>query len=295
MPSTGAEFRAGLRPEDTPIFKKVLAVGGSDPSGGAGVQADLKTLNELGVYPYTAVAAITAQNSGSFFLSEIIPASLLRAQIDAILEDGPINGIKTGMLGSSENIIEVASIIAEQQVKYSIIDPVIKATAGKELLADASIAVYKKRLLPHGFMVTPNIDEASKLTGIKIDDRAGMLEAAKKLKETGVAWVLVKGGHLDGDGAIDLLFDGTSDYVFESRRIKKANVRGTGCMLASAICAYLTQGCSAPEAVSRAKAYVYEKIKTAILIGKGSLQATHFIATNTICREDDVSEDRLDK
>jgi hydroxymethylpyrimidine kinase/phosphomethylpyrimidine kinase len=256
-------------------INKVLLVGGSDPSGGAGIQADLKTLLELGVYPYTALAAITSQNSSRVSAREPVTARMLKDQINLLLEDGPIQGLKTGMLGSSENILEVVRLISEQNIKYSIVDPVIRAGDGSMLASDASIAVLRKRLIPACFMVTPNIVEAQILTGVHIANEDDILKAAKALKETGVKWVLIKGGHLNSDMAIDLLYDGVNEYFFETKKIESKNVRGTGCMMASAVCAFLVRGLSPEEAVDKAKAYVFSKILRAVPLGNGSLQAVH--------------------
>jgi len=253
--------------------KKALAIGGSDPSGGAGIQADIMTMTELAVYPYTALTAITAQNSGGVASYEILSSRMMRAQIDAILNDTDIDGVKTGMLGSSENITEVALFLTERPGTVSVIDPVIRATDGKVLTSEASTAVFKKRLLPRAFMVTPNIDEARLLTGVPINGENDLIVAAKALKETGAEWILIKGGHLPGPTSVDLLYDGVKEYYFEAVRLEGMNTRGTGCMMASAICAYLAHGLAPYEAVDKAKAYVLRKIKGALLLGKGSRQA----------------------
>ncbi|PIW22506.1 MAG: bifunctional hydroxymethylpyrimidine kinase/phosphomethylpyrimidine kinase [Candidatus Aquicultor secundus] len=256
--------------------KKVLAIGGSDPSGGAGIQADIKTFVELGIYPYTALSAVTVQNSRGVSSYEILTAKLLHDQIASLLAETDIHAVKTGMLGSSENMIEVGNLIAQKAIGFTVIDPVLRANNGKSLVSEASLAVLKKRLLPHSFMVTPNLSEASCLTGVTIVSEHDFLKAAKILKDTGVAWVLIKGGHLEGTMAVDLLYDGEHEYYFEAKRVRRENVRGTGCMMASAICAYLVHGLEPDEAVDKAKAYVYNKINKAVLLGKGSLQALHF-------------------
>lgn len=268
--------------------KKVLAIGGSDPSGGAGIQADQKTLTEIGVYGYTAVTAITIQNSQGVSSYDVLSSKLLRDQINAILDDGDIQGVKTGMLGSPEHVLEVSNLIKETAITYSVIDPVIRASDGNPLILDNTVEVMKEKLLPLSFMVTPNIDEASYLSGLKIESENDLLEAAKIIKETGVTWVLIKGGHIDGDFAIDLLFDGKQEYFFRAKRVQGENVRGTGCMMASAICAYLVKGYDPYDSVNRAKAYIRNKICNALLLGKGSLQALHF------CMEGDANEDRTD-
>jgi hydroxymethylpyrimidine kinase/phosphomethylpyrimidine kinase len=256
-------------------IKNILCIGGSDPSGGAGIQADMKTMLELSVFPYTVISAVTAQNSSGVKSFELMTARLIRDQIDMVLADSSIDGLKTGMLGSSENIMEVVRLINDDAIKYSIVDPVLKAGDGKMLSSDASIAVFKKRLIPTCYMVTPNLAEAEILTGVKIKNEDDLVEAAKILKETGAEWVLIKGGHLEGDVAIDLLYDGIDEYFFEAVRIKIPNVRGTGCMMASAICSFLVKGLATDEAVDKAKAYVFAKIAKAVKLGKGSHQALH--------------------
>lgn len=269
-------------------IKKVIAIGGSDPSGGAGIQADIKTFTELGVYAYTAIAAVTAQNSKGVKSYEILSARFLRDQIEAILDDTKVHGVKTGMLGSSENIMEVVYLVSGQMIENSVIDPVIRANDGKMLVSEASITVLKKRLLPYCFMVTPNASEAKWLTGVNVKNVDDFVKAAKVLKETGVEWVLIKGGHLGGQKAVDLLFDGKNEFYFETDKVSIENVRGTGCMLASAICAFLAQGMQAYDAVDKAKTYVVNKIKKAVLLGKGSLQAIHSF------NEGELSENRTD-
>ncbi|MDI6816373.1 MAG: bifunctional hydroxymethylpyrimidine kinase/phosphomethylpyrimidine kinase [Actinomycetota bacterium] len=286
-------------------LKKVLAIGGSDPSGGAGIQADMLALTECATYPYTAIAAVTAQNSTGVVAFEVLCSSIVRSQVDAIIADTSIDGIKTGMLGSSENIMEAARIISENPDVKSVIDPVIRATDGRLLTSEAATAVLKKRLLPKAFMVTPNIDEAALLSGVAIKSEDDLFQAAEIIKDTGVEWVLIKGGHLSGPVSVDLLYDGTDEYYYEALRIERGNVRGTGCMTASAICAYLAHGLEAYDAVDRAKVYVLKKIKGAALLGKGSPQAVPLPISDaskrdietamddSVRRSDDV-EDRAD-
>lgn len=269
-----------LKTSNTTGIKKIIFVGGSDPSGGAGIQADMKTAIELGIYPYTALAAVTSQNSSRVSACETITAMLLKDQIDMIFDDGPVHGVKTGMLGSSENIQEIVRLVANRNIVFSIVDPVIKANDGKMLTSEASVAVLRKRLIPVCFMVTPNIIEAQILTGVTIKNESDLLSAAKALKDTGVKWVLIKGGHLDSEMAVDLLFDGEKEYVFEAKKIGSVNVRGTGCMMASAICSFLVHGMKPYEAVDKAKAYVFNKIIKAAAVGKGSLQALHGVYIN---------------
>lgn len=270
------------------MIKKALVIGGSDPSGGAGIQADIKTLVELGIYPYTAITAITAQNSSGVVSYEIMAARLVKSQIESVISEGGVTGVKIGMLGSSENVFEVARFISNHPIPYSIIDPVMRATDGKVLTSEASITVLKKRVLPRSFMVTPNISEATYLTGIDISSEDDLLDAAQALKETGVGWVLIKGGHLPSATAVDMLYDGKNEYFFEAERLGGENVRGTGCMMASAICGYLMQGLEPYVAVDKAKVYVLNKIKTAVALGRGSYQALPFDA------EGEEIENRVD-
>lgn len=286
-------------------LKKVLAIGGSDPSGGAGIQADILALMECAAYPYTAITAVTAQNSTGVVSFEVLGSRIVRSQVDAVIADTNIDGIKTGMLGSSENIMEAARIISENPGAKSVIDPVIRATDGKLLTSEAAMAVFKKRLLPKAFMVTPNIEEAALLSGASIKSEDDLLEAAAIIKDTGVGWVLIKGGHFSGPVSADFLYNGTNEYYYEALRVERGNVRGTGCMMASAICAYLAHGLEAYDAVDRAKAYVLKKIKGAAQLGKGSLQAvplfiseasrrdTETATHDSAIRSDDL-EDRAD-
>ncbi|OFW32441.1 MAG: bifunctional hydroxymethylpyrimidine kinase/phosphomethylpyrimidine kinase [Candidatus Aquicultor primus] len=286
-------------------LKKVLAIGGSDPSGGAGIQADMIALMECAAYPYTAITAVTAQNSTGVVAFEVLCSSIVRSQVDAIIADTGIDGIKTGMLGSSENIMEAARIIGERPDIKSVIDPVTRASDGRLLTSEAATAVLKKRLLPKAFMVTPNIHEAALLSGVSIKSEDDLLQAAAIIKDTGVGWVLIKGGHFSGPVSTDLLYDGTDEYYYEALRVERDNVRGTGCMMASAICAYLAHGFEAYDAVDRAKAYVLKKIKSAALLGKGSLQAVPLLISeaaksdadavpeDSVIRSDDL-EDRAD-
>ena len=271
-------------------IRKILAIGGSDPSGGAGVQTDMKTILEHGAYPYTVLTAITAQNSTGVLAHETISARMVSEQIKAVLDDGPVHAVKTGMLSSSENILQVLSLIKNNAISISVIDPVIKASDGTALTSGATIAVLKKRLLPHVFMVVPNIHEAAHLAEIPINSEHDQLEAAKRIHDSGVAWVLIKGGHMHGDMSLDLLYNGKDTYSFKSSRIPGRDVRGTGCIIASAICTNLSLGLQPPDAVDKAKKYVYNKIKTAINLGRGNMQAVF----GTLSKEDDTDENRVD-
>lgn len=254
-------------------IKKALTIGGSDPSGGAGIQADMRTFLELGIYPYTAITAVTAQNSDSVIAYEPVSEILLQQQIEAVLSDGYVSAIKTGMLASVGNIEIIADILNEHRMEHTLVDPVIKATAGSALLSEDGLGVLIQRLLPVTFMVTPNIAEAELLTGVTVLDKGSMFEAAQAIRDMGVAWVLLKGGHMQGEAAIDLLYDGVNEYYFESKKVNGYNVRGTGCMMASAISSYLIHGFGPVKSVSKAKEYVLGKIESAVALGRGSRQA----------------------
>ena len=218
-----------------------LTIAGSDSSGGAGIQADLKTFAALGVYGTSAVTAITAQNSmGIFAVCPVAPA-LLTAQIDAVLDDFGADAVKIGMLGSSANVLAVAEACTRHRMKNVVLDPVLVATHGARLLDEAGVAALRDRLLPLVTIVTPNLAEAAALTGLTVRDAPEMRRAALKLCEMGARAVIVKGGHLDG-APIDVVFDGRAFEELEGERIETRHRHGTGCTFASAVAARLAQG-----------------------------------------------------
>jgi hydroxymethylpyrimidine/phosphomethylpyrimidine kinase len=251
---------------------RVLAIAGSDSGGGAGIQADLKTMLALGVHGMTVVTAVTAQNSLGVQGYWELPAAAVRAQLDSVLGDIGAQVIKTGMLASAE----LAEVVSESLAGYGapvVVDPVAISKHGDSLISAGALDVIKDRLLPLTTVVTPNLLEANLLTGLTITDEADMLAAAKRIAALGPDWVLVKGGHLPGN-PVDLLYGartagGDRVFRFPGRRIDSEHTHGTGCTLASAIASYLAMGADVPSAVESAKEYVTGAIDGGFPLGAG--------------------------
>lgn len=251
---------------------RVLAIAGSDSGGGAGIQADLKTMLALGVHGMTVVTAVTAQNSVGVQGYWELPQEAVRAQLDSVLGDIGAQAIKTGMLASPEIVEAVASSLAAVDAPL-VVDPVAVSKHGDSLLSAGAINALKTRLLPLATIVTPNLLEAELLTETPISDEADMLAAAEHLAALGPRWVLVKGGHLAGN-PVDLLYGPTSDsgrsvIRYPGRRIASVHTHGTGCTLASAIASYLAMGMEMSDAVELAKEYVTGAIDGAFPLGAG--------------------------
>jgi hydroxymethylpyrimidine/phosphomethylpyrimidine kinase len=245
----------------------VLTIAGSDSCGGAGIQADLKTMQALGVHGMSVVTAVTAQNSVGVQDFWDLPPEAVRAQLESILSDIPVQAIKTGMLASAAIVSAVAGVLADSDVPL-VIDPVAVSKHGHSLLLPGAGDAMRAELLPLATVVTPNLDEASQLSGIKVTDEDGMREVARVIAGFGPRWVLVKGGHLAGD-PVDLLFDGTRTWRYAGERIATPHTHGTGCTLASAIASYLALGSEVPEAVTRARDYVAGAIRAGFPLGAG--------------------------
>ncbi len=245
----------------------VLTIAGSDSCGGAGIQADLKTMQALGVHGMSVVTAVTAQNSVGVQDFWDLPPEAVRAQLDSILSDIPVQAIKTGMLASAAIVSAVADVLAGSDVPL-VIDPVAVSKHGHSLLLPGAGDAMRAELLPLATVVTPNLDEASQLSGIKVTDEDAMRDVARVIARFGPRWVLVKGGHLAGD-PVDVLFDGTRTWRYPGKRIATPHTHGTGCTLASAIASYLALGAEVPEAVTRARDYVTGAIKAGFPLGAG--------------------------
>ncbi len=257
----------------------VLTVAGSDSSGGAGIQADLKVITLLGSYAASAITALTAQNTKGVKSIHGIPPSFVRDQIDTVLSDLPIDVIKTGMLHTPAIISLLAEYLSEQSRHYPVvIDPVMVAKGGASLLELDAISVFQQQLLPHAYLLTPNLPEAERLLNCRIQNEADMENAARQLHEMGAANVLVKGGHLSGSDAIDILFDGNSFHKFRTERLFTSATHGTGCSFASAIAAFLAQGEPLKEAVGKAKEFITNAIRLARPMGKGHGPINHYLA-----------------
>lgn len=248
---------------------RALTIAGSDSGGGAGIQADLKTFQELDVFGMSVLTALTAQDTTGVHGVHPVPADFVRLQLDVVAKDIGVDAAKTGMLASAELVETVGDGIRRHGISRLVVDPVCASKHGDPLLrADALDAL--RRFLALAEVVTPNLGEVKLLTGVDVRGVADMTEAARAMKDLGPRWVLVKGGHLEGnEDAVDLLFDGRDELRISSRRLPTKDTHGTGCTLASAICAGLAKGLAVPEAVRRAKDYVTGAIAHGLRLGHG--------------------------
>ena len=253
-----------------------MTIAGSDPSGGAGIQADLKTFHQFGVYGEAVITLLTVQNTLGVQGVECVDATLVSDQIRAVLADIPPGAAKTGALGNREIVEAVANLAADFRFPL-VVDPVMVSKNGGALLANDAVEALKTRLLPRAFLLTPNLDEAALLTGLEVRDLAGMRAAAAQLLRMGSHGVLIKGGHLTGP-ATDLLAHEGGLVEFTSPRIDTRHTHGTGCTYSAAITAALAQGDGLCDAIRRAKAYIQEAIRTAIGLGAGSGPLNHHAA-----------------
>lgn len=240
-----------------PRYARVLSIAGSDSGGGAGIQADLKTFSALGCYGMTAITAITAQNTQGVRAIHGVPPDILRAQIDAVVEDIGVDAVKIGMLHAPEVVQVVADAIRRHQLPNVVLDPVMVATSGDRLIASETVQVLVNELFPLAAVVTPNLDEAALLLGREIEGIDDLDDAVRDLLALGAPAVLLKGGHLKGERVVDLLATRSGlRQRLESARIATHNGHGTGCTLSSAIAAFLAQGHKLPQAVEKARAYI---------------------------------------
>ena len=239
-------------------YHKVLTIAGSDSSGGAGIQADLKTFSALGCYGMSVVTALTAQNTQGVISIHAAPPAFIHEQLEAVLKDLGADAVKIGMLYSVETIETVARQLKKYSLENIVLDPVMVAQSGDSLLQDDAVDALKELLMPLSAVVTPNIPEASVLVNRRINTPADMHIAARQLASFGPGGVLLKGGHLRGDESTDLLYVCRKDQfvTYKARRIKTRNNHGTGCTLSSAIAAYLAKGLTLDDSVRQAKAYV---------------------------------------
>jgi len=262
------------------MLKKVpiaLTIAGSDSSGGAGIQADLKTFTSYKVFGASVITSITAQNTVSITSTEDIPIDSVEEQIDSVLGDIGADSVKTGMLCSSEVVLLVSRKIKKYKIRNLVVDPVMRSKVGVDLLKPKAVNVLKNDLLPLAMVITPNIDEAEILSGIKIENVEDMKRAALKLKELGPRWVVVKGGHLkSNDNSIDIVFDGERYIELKAERIFTENTHGTGCTFSAAICAGLAMGNETMDSIRSAKNYINGAIANSFDIGKGHGPLNHF-------------------
>lgn len=257
---------------------KALTIAGSDSGGGAGIQADLKTFAALGVYGSSVITAITAQNTVGVTAVHEIPLDVIAAQLDAVLSDIGADAAKTGMLSSAPIIGVVADAVRRYRVARLVVDPVMIAKSGDRLLREDAVAAMRAELLPLALVVTPNIPEAETLAGMAIRTEEERREAARRIAAYGPRYVVVKGGHVEGD-PIDLLYDGTSFAAISSGpRIDTPNTHGTGCTFASAITAGLARGLAVEQAVREAKSYLTAALRMSYRVGAGHSPVHHFHA-----------------
>ncbi|SFT27039.1 bifunctional hydroxymethylpyrimidine kinase/phosphomethylpyrimidine kinase [Paenibacillus sp. BC26] len=257
---------------------RALTIAGSDSGGGAGIQADLKTFQELRVYGMSAITAVTSQNTLGVRGIYPLTADAVRSQIEAIGDDLGTDAVKTGMLFNDEIIVAVAEEIRRYGWSKVVVDPVMIAKGGASLLLEQAVRAMKETLLPLAWVVTPNVPEAEALTGMTISGIAARKEAARRLADFGAKHVVLKGGHdLSDDGqAIDILYDGRDFYEFRSERRETRHTHGTGCTFASAITAELAKGRGVPEAVEVAKAFIQAAIEYPLGLGQGHGPTNHW-------------------
>lgn len=246
----------------------VLTVAGSDSGGGAGVQADLKTMLALGVHGMSVITAVTAQNSLGVQGAWELPEEAVRAQYRAVVDDIGVRAVKTGMLSSAALVETVAELLAGTPGVPVVVDPVGVSKHGDPLLAASALDSVRTKLLPVATVATPNLDEVAQLTGIVVEREADLPEAAAAILAYGPRWALIKGGHLEGD-AVDLLTDGTEEHWLRAPRHDNRHTHGTGCTLASAVASGLAKGLTVPEAVREAKEYVTGAIAAGFALGAG--------------------------
>lgn len=254
----------------------VLTIAGSDSGGGAGIQADLKTFAAHRVFGTCAITAVTAQNTLGVTEVHVVPAAIVRAQIDAVITDFGADAVKIGMLATAAIARAVAGAIDAHSLRPVVLDPVMVAKGGSRLLSPDAVDAIRSLLLQRAAIVTPNLAEAEVLTNGVVRDVAAMERAGRALVDAGAGAALVKGGHLDGDRVIDVLWTGVERHIFEGRRVETPHTHGTGCTLSSAIAAQLALGQPLAAAVQLAIAYVRRAIETAPGLGKGHGPLNHF-------------------
>ena len=259
-----------------------LTIAGSDSSGGAGIQADLKTFSALGVYGASAIVALTAQNTRGVTAIHDASPDFITAQIDAVMDDLEVGAVKIGMVSRAETIQAIADALLRHKVETVVVDPVMVASSGARLLAPDAIEAVRERLLPLSLLLTPNLPEAAELLGTELArDEVDMAEQARALRALGSRAVLVKGGHGEGAESVDILIDQDGAVSrFAAPRVVTRNTHGTGCTLSSAIAAELAKGRSLVDAVATAKSYVAAAIAAAddLAIGHGHGPVHHFHA-----------------
>jgi hydroxymethylpyrimidine/phosphomethylpyrimidine kinase len=271
------------------VTYNILSIAGSDPSGGAGIQADLKTFSALGTYGMAALTALTAQSTTGVSGVHVVPAEFVTQQLDTLFADVRVDAVKIGMLADSEIIAAVAAGLDTHAPPNVVLDPVMVAKSGDRLLAQEAIDALRSELLPRVDLITPNLPEAAELLGVEeAADMTGMADHARRLLDLGVRRVLVKGGHLAGQSSTDLLADAQHDTeALSAQRVATKNTHGTGCTLSSAIAALLPQHRDPYDAVQAAKDYLTDTLRHAdeLQVGRGKGPAHHFHKVWTLLQE----------
>lgn len=251
-------------------MKRALTIAGSDSSGGAGLQADLRTFHAYGVYGMSAVTAVTVQNTLSVSNVFALPVDIVVEQIRAVLDDIGADVIKIGMIPTGAMVQAVAKTLQQWPQIPIVVDPVLRASVGEELASSQAIEALRNELLPLATVVTPNLDEAQQITGFPVRDRVDMRRAARTLAHMGIRAVVVKGGHLEEHSAADLLWYDGRELWKEAPRVATPHTHGTGCTFASAMAASIAQGASYADAMTEAKSFVWEALKEAPGFGHGA-------------------------
>lgn len=265
-------------------MKTALTIAGSDSGGGAGIQADLKTFHQFGVFGMSAITAVTVQNTLGVTGVHAVPIDIVRAQIAAVSTDLRPAACKTGMLATRELVLAVADSVREHRLRNFVLDPVMVATSGDRLLDEDAVSAILDVLTPLATLITPNLDEASILVGFDVMDVEGMRRAARALVDAGARAVLVKGGHLRGERMVDVFFDGSDERLFERDRLDTRNTHGTGCTLSAAVAAGLARGDELAAAVANALDFVHRAIAQAPNLGAGNGPLNHRVPPPPVAR-----------
>lgn len=265
-----------MKSEECSKYIATLTIAGSDCSGGAGIQADIKTMSALGCYAASAITAITVQNTLGVTAVHAVPPEIVAGQIKAVMDDIEPKAIKIGMVNDAETIFAIAETLKAYSLPHLVVDPVMVSTSGSRLMQDDALDVFCRELLPLATLLTPNVPEAEVLSGIKITDKGSMDKAARRVLQLGCNNLLIKGGHLAGQKVDRLYGDVDCEYVAEN--VVTRNTHGTGCSLSSAITSFLAQGFSTDEAIGKAKEWLTEALKAGadVEIGHGHGPVNHF-------------------
>lgn len=273
-------------------YISTLTIAGSDSSGGAGIQADLKTMSALGMFATSVITSVTAQNTCGVTAIHVIPTDVIAAQIKAVMEDICPVAVKVGMLNDSETMLTVAETLKLYDVRHLVIDPVMVSTSGHRLMKEDAVETFIRELLPMASLLTPNLPEAEILADMKIENEEQVHLAAQKIMNMGCDALLIKGGHAEGKYKADYLFTNNGNephefFVFSCETVETKNTHGTGCTLSSAISSFLAQGLAMKEAVSAAKEYVTNALKGGadVEIGHGHGPVNHFFNPKKLIKQ----------